>query len=156
MAIPAMYDQYLSLGLYQFTSLALRHDAEAVKGASIANKHLPEAYQIPGSVIMLRGSMNHRAAYLFVIHNFAEMVKRTNAKEIAVLKRVSRQYHGDMVTFMACAHHSPGLAIRSMKIWLGKGGNGAFNPNLVGRLKSYGKKTDNNLSALHSYVASRR
>ncbi len=156
MAFPALYDQYLSLGLYQFTSLALRHDAEAVNGASIANRYLPEAQQIPGSVIMLRGSMNHRAAYLFVIHNFAELVKKTNAKEIAALKYVSARYHGDMVTFMACAHHAPGLAIRSMKIWLGKGGKGAFNPNLVGRLKAYGKKTDNNLSALHSYVSARK
>ena len=158
MAIPAMYDKYLSLGLYQFTSLALRDDDEGAKGASRVNRFLPGYNRIPGSVIKLRNGQNHRAAYLFALHNFANMVQKTSSKEFVVLRSIvtNRTRQGDLVTYMACAHHAPGLALRSMKVWLGKGANGSIQSSLLGRLSGasgYGYKTYRNLFALEQYAA---
>lgn len=151
MAIPAMGDRMLSLGFYQFTSYALRDDHQALEGASRVNRFLPVDQRIPGSVIKLRNGQNHRAAYLFALHNFANMVQKTSSKEFTVLQKVIKDKPGDLVTYMACAHHAPGLAIRSMKVWLSKGAKGSINPFLQGRLKSYGAKTDSNLAALEKY-----
>ncbi len=152
MAVPAMYDQMLSFGLYQFTSYALRDDGKKLEGASRVNKHLQKSAQIPGSVIKLRNGENHRAAYLFAIHNFALLCKQTNAKEFAVLRLATKRKPGDLVTFMATAHHAPGLAIKSARVWLQKGAKEDLNPYLIGRLKPYGKKTDANLAALERVI----
>ncbi len=155
MAVPAMADSYLSLGFYQFTSLALRDDGIALEGASKASRYLPEKYRIPGSVIKLRNGENHRAAYLFVIHNLATLVKKLNEKQTATLQSVAKSKPGDIVTFMAVAHHSPSGAIKAMKSWLSSKDKtkkvhapGHLNPHLKGRLVAYGYKTDSNLDAL--------
>lgn len=144
--IPALYDQMLSLGFYQFTSYAV--NGSSGQGASKMNTFLPKEVRIPGSVIALKNGEHHRAAYLFALDNLANLAKRTNAKEFAALKKALKQKPADIVTFMATAHHAPGLALRCMKSWLSKGAKGSLNGHLVGRLKPYGKKSDNNLAAL--------
>lgn len=148
--IPALYDRMLSLGFYQFTSYAVNQNANA--GASRMNKYLPAKVRIPGSVISLHNGEHHRAAYLFALDNFANLAKRTNEKEFAALKRALKQKPGDIVTFMAVAHHAPGLAIKCTRNWLGKGARGSLNAHLVGRLVPYGTKSDNNLRALETFI----
>lgn len=148
--IPALYDKMLSLGFYQFTSYAV--NSNAGQGASKMNTFLSKEAKIPGSVIALRNGDHHRAAYLFALDNFANLAKKTNVKEFAALKRALKQKPGDIVTYVATAHHSPKLALRSMKSWLLKGAQGSLNGHLVGRLKPYGKKSDNNLAALEKVV----
>lgn len=148
--IPALHDMMLSLGFYQHTSYAV--NGSGGYGASRINKYLTPPTKIPGSVIMLRDGQHHRAAYLFSLDNFANLAKRTNDKEFAVLKRALKQKPGDIVTFMAVAHHNPKLAMGSAKSWLGSGARGDINPHLKGRLRPYGKKSDNNLRALENLV----
>lgn len=144
--IPALHDRMLSLGYYQFTSYAV--NSGTGQGASRMNKFLPKEAKIPGSVIALRNGEHHRAAYLFALDNLANLAKRTNEKEFVALKKALKQKPGDIVTFMATAHHAPGLALRCMKSWLSKGAKGTLNEHLRGRLRPYGKKSDNNLAAL--------
>ncbi len=144
--IPALADQMLSLGFYQFTSYAV--NSGTAQGASKMNRFLPKEAKIPGSVIALRNGEHHRAAYLFALDNLANLSKRTNDKEFAALKVALKKKPGDIVTFMATAHHAPGLALKSMKSWLSKGAKGSLNAHLIGRLRPYGKKSDNNLAAL--------
>ncbi len=169
MAIPAMYDSYLSLGLYQFTSFALRDDGQMLEGASRINRHLPETYRIPGSVIKLRNGENHRAAYLFAIHNVTGLVKNSSSikpkvkskkgkkqtaksSELETLEKVHKIRAGDIVTYIATAHHAPTLAIKCARNWLASGATEEINAHLVGRLKQYGKKTNKNLLALEKSV----
>ena len=144
--IPALYDRMLSLGFYQFTSYAVNSNAGA--GASKMNAFLPKTIQIPGSVIALRNGEHHRAAYLFALDNLANLSKKTNEKEFAALRKALKQKPGDIVTFMATAHHAPGLAIKSARNWLSKGAKSSLNDHLIGRLRPYGKKSDSNLAAL--------
>lgn len=153
MTIPAMSDSLLSLGFYQFTSYALRHD-EKIAGASIVNLFLPKDKRLSGSVITLRGSEHHRAAYMFAIYNFALLCKKTNAKEFATLRLASKQKPDDLVTFMATAHHSPVYAVVDAREWLASGMKRPLSDHLKKRgkinLPSYGKKTSANLSALEA------
>lgn len=146
--IPALYDGMLSLGFYQFTSYAIRHDDEGFVGASVVNKYLGQKDQIPNSVIKLRNGEHHRAAYLFALHNLAVLTKQTTVKEFRALGKVFKQKPADIVTFMATSHHAPSLARKCMRKWLASGAKGSLNPYLEGRLSSYGKKSDNNLAAL--------
>lgn len=144
--IPALYDKMLSLGFYQFTSYAV--NGGTAQGASKMNRFLPKGAKIPGSVIALRNGEHHRAAYLFALDNLANLAKRTNQKEFVALKKALKQKPGDIVTFIATAHHAPRLALKSMKKWLSNGAKGSLNPYLIERLRPYGKKSDNNLAAL--------
>jgi hypothetical protein len=146
--IPALYDKLLSLGLYQFTSYAVNSGTK--QGASRINAFLPTLVRIPGSVIELRNGEHHRAAFLFSLDNLANLVKKVDKKEFQALKNVRRMKPGDIVTFMATAHHAPGLAIRNARAWLQQGGKGSLNAFLKGRLVSYGRKSDNNLVALEN------
>jgi hypothetical protein len=177
MAIPAMSDMYLSFGLYQFTSYALRDDAERKAGVSKVNYFLPERYRIPGSVIKLRNGENHRAAYLFAVHNILMLVRNLNDKQLRNLDKVYKQKGGDIVTYVATSHHAPKLAQTAMISWLSdrvyvkkvtkkvagkkttvkekrveKGGSGHINPHLKDRLVKYGEKTDKNLEALEKIL----
>lgn len=147
--IPALYDRMLSLGFYQFTSYAV--NGGTAQGASKMNRFLPKEAKIPGSVIALRNGEHHRGAYLFALDNLANLAKRTNEKEFAALKQALKQKPGDIVTFMATAHHAPALALKSMKNWLSKGARGSLNAHLIGRLRPYGRKSDNNLAALEKF-----
>ncbi len=144
--IPALYDRMLSLGYYQFTSYAV--NSGTGQGASRMNKFLPKEVKIPGSVIALRNGEHHRAAYLFALDNLANLARRTTVKEFEALEKALKQNPGDIVTFMATSHHAPGLALKCMKSWLTKGAKGTLNEHLRGRLRPYGKKSDNNLAAL--------
>ncbi len=146
--IPALYDGMLSLGFYQFTSYALRHDSGGVIGASTVNMFLSKADQIPGSVIRLENGQHHRAAYLFALHNFAQLAKRTSVKEFRVLEKAFTRKPSELVTFMATSHHAPTLALRHTRAWLKSGAKDELNRYLRGRLIPYGKKSDNNFAAL--------
>lgn len=148
--IPALYDRMLSLGFYQFTSYAVNGTTN--QGASRMNRFLKREARIPGSVIALHEGEHHRAAYLFALDNLANLAKRTSEKEFAVLQRALKQKPGEIVTFMATAHHSPALAFRSVKSWLSSGAKGSLNAHLVGRLKMYGKKSDANLAGLEKLI----
>jgi hypothetical protein len=148
-AIPAIHDKMLSVGLYQFTSLALRHDEDGFVGASRVNKYLPKEDQIPGSVIKLQGSEHHRAAFLFALHNLARLAKSTSVKQFRNLKYVMRDGLGDnLVIYMATAHHLPGPALKSACRWLKNGAKGSLQTFLVNGNTPYGKKSTANLEGL--------
>jgi hypothetical protein len=144
--IPSLHDRLLSLGLYQFTYYAV--NGLSGQGASRVNKYLPSHLRIPGSVVHLSGSDHHKAAYLFALDNFANLAKRTSDREFATLKIALNKKPGCIVTYMAAAHHAPGLAMKSVKDWLTNGAKKDLNAHLEGRLVLYGKKSNNNLAAL--------
>ena len=151
-SIPALYDDMLSLGFYQFTSLALRDDGLVLEGASAMNRHLPKEFRVAGSVVNLYNGEHHRAAYLFALHNLAKLAKQTTQKEFMALKKALKQKPGDIVTYMAVAHHAPANALKYTKRWLAKGAKGSLNKHLRGRLVAYGKKSDSNLAALEKVI----
>jgi hypothetical protein len=142
--IPAMYDRYLSYGFYQFTSYAVNEPRGA--DASRVNRYLPVGNRIPGSVLKLNNSMQHRAAYLFAIGNIARAIQGLREKDLTVAYLRVKANPRAVTVFVATAHHAPSSAKRSFQAWIQRGGN--FRPYLRGRLVQYGRKTFNNLTAL--------
>lgn len=157
LSIPALHDDYLSFGLYQFTSFAVKADVESKEGASIVNDFLPEEHRIPGSVSKLVGDDHHKAAYLFSIYNLARVIKQGDTKDFdKLLKLKSEKDKKEIITiYIATAHHLPAPSRRLFLKWLESNNvNVKEYINILNKnneaLKQYAIKTSNNLSALDS------
>ena len=122
MHFPAMHDNMLSLGLYQFTSFALRKDEEETEGASIVNGFVKEGgLKIPDSVAYLVGNDHHVAAVYFAVHNLAKMLHRLDDKSIKSFAKRHKDFQDEMVMFIACAHHLPASAWKATASWIKSG-----------------------------------
>lgn len=83
-SIPALYDDRLSRGLYQFTSGAVKRDDTGILGgATIADNYAGKT--IPGSVSTLSATQAHRAAFMFATFNIAMMMRGMNEKDANTL-----------------------------------------------------------------------
>lgn len=152
-SIPAIADEMTSFGPYQFTSYALRDLPGDRRGASVTNQALPKDIRIPGSVIKLRGEDHHRAAFLFMINNICELVKRGSDKSgWKQLENNSPRMREQMIIFSAVAHHMPTVALRNATEWLNGGFKDELAHHLTPRLKEYAKKTKANLGAVAGMV----
>lgn len=147
--IPALGDSFASMGPYQFTSYAVFVGQGERRGASIITLALPEDKRIPGSVIYLNGNDHHKAAYLFAIGNLAEMVNALGRKEFGVLENVWDKRKGDIVKYIATAHHLPRKAREAAQRWLDNNAKSPFNFSCEKSLLSYAEKTDSNFRALY-------
>lgn len=150
-SIPAIGDPMTSFGPYQFTSYALHDLPGDRRGASVVNAALPKEIRIPGSVIKLQEEDHHRAAFLFMVDNICDLVKRSeksagweqldDSKKVAHLKE-------QIVIFCATAHHQPAIAKRRAAEWIEAGGADKLIAYLTPHLKAYAVKTRANLHAL--------
>jgi hypothetical protein len=105
--IPALYDNYLSVGLFQFTSFALYDMGNEKRGASLINTLLPQAEKIPTSVVRtLTNEDQMKAAYLFAIENITRLVLGIRADNNAPLR------------YIASAHHAPADARAAFRSWI--------------------------------------
>lgn len=138
-SIPAMYDQYLSFGFYQFTSFAIRHDT-TVEGASQVG--LFSDKKLPGSVLNLKGETHHLAAYYFAIHNLATLAKRLDTADA---DRLTKCPMLGVTQFIATAHHLPAPSVRAAKRWVGHCNTKPYTEYVSGSLKTYALKTKANL-----------
>ena len=146
-SIPAMFDPKTSFGPYQFTEYALYENGKERRGASIPNQALTKG-KIPGSVAQLQGMDHHKAAYLFMVDNFSNLVHKLNSHEFQVLKTKWHQKQNDLVAYAATAHHGPAVAMSTAKRWLDSGANHPYM-NSCGRIYAlYAKKTEANFAAL--------
>lgn len=141
-SIPAMYDQYLSFGFYQFTSYAVRHDSE-VEGASRVSIH--SNLKIPGSVVGLKGSDHHVAAYYFAVYNLSSLIKKLNEKEAKSLSSCSML---GTTQFIATAHHLPAPSVKAAKKWVYNHCKEDYSNFVKGSLRDYALKTKANLGVL--------
>jgi hypothetical protein len=144
-AIPALGDKYLSMGFYQFTSFAVRHDASGREGANVVAEF---GQSLPGSVMQLHGDDQHRAAYYFATYNLMRMVRNLSPRQYANLKAKSPISEANLTTFMAAAHHLPGGARKAAAAWLQEGCTLPLRDYLRGDLVVYGAKSATNLKAL--------
>lgn len=145
-ATPALGDALLSMGPYQFTSFAVRHDSDGRQGASVVAKY--GTYRLPGSVAALSPEDQHVAAFYFATFNLLRLVRNLSPQEFAVLKRKAPLGAEDLTTFMATSHHAPVLAQRAARAWLAGGCKGRLAAHQRGRLTVYAKKSTANLRAL--------
>lgn len=149
MHFPAMHDDMLSLGFYQFTSFALRKDEEVTEGTSIVNGFVKEGgMKIPNSVAYLVGDDHHVAAVYFAVHNLAKMLYFLNDKSAKAFLRRHKDFQGEMVMFVASAHHLPGTAWTATKKWIEGGMKHALERSYPKSIKFYAIKTHENLIAL--------
>lgn len=149
-SIPAIGDKMTSFGPYQFTSYALHDLPGDRRGASVINQALPKNLRIPGSVIMLEGNGHHRAAFLFMIDNICELVKRSGKAEgWKQLDKNQAHMKKQVIVFCAAAHHLPAKAKSMAQAWLLAGAEDPLMNYLNPHLKAYAKKTQANLEALN-------
>lgn len=149
MHFPAMHDDMLSLGFYQFTSFALRKDEEVTEGTSIVNGFVKEGgRKIPDSVAYLVGDDHHVAAVYFAVHNLAKMIYFLNDKSAKMFARRHKDFQSEMVMFVASAHHLPGAAWIATRKWIEGGMKSAIERSYPKSIKIYALKTHENLIAL--------
>lgn len=148
--IPAMHDAMTSFGPYQFTSGAVYDVLGTKEGASIINQALPEEKRIPGSVSLLEGIDHHKAAYLFAINNYANLINKLNSNQKKIFEKVGISQKADLVSYMATAHHLPKYAIDSYKRYLGNSAKSPYEISCGKALKIYAKKTKANMNALNN------
>lgn len=146
-SIPAMFDKKVSFGPYQFTEFALYDSNGEKRGASIPNQALKDG-KIPGSVAELKGMDHHKAAYLFMIDNFSNLVNKLSADQQKTLHDEWQKKANDLVGFAATAHHLPAPAITVAKRWLDNGAKLPFEVSCGRALGQYAHKTDQNFKAL--------
>ncbi len=151
-SVPAISDGMLSLGFYQFTSHAVRHDETTIAGASLINQHIAKPAKIPGSVAHLRGNDHHRAAFCFALYNLSGLLKKVSDTELKVLDAKRGEYHSQIVQYIAASHYLPKPAQRGMRYWLENGMRGDLRNSLRARVRMYAFKTDANLRALQEIV----
>ena len=147
--IPALSDRFFSFGPFQFTSYAL-NARDSTAGATRMNTALPRSHQIPGSVSMLRGNDHFSAAYLFMLHNSAELINNLSDRQISRLGNV-RERRDNFLAYLAAAHHAPALARRDARQWIDGNPNAPIANYADGRIHRYINKTLANLRALRRY-----
>lgn len=117
--IPSLGDRYASLGVYQFTFLALRDDDIRVEGTNVVNAYVgAKGEKVPGSVVALSGHQHHSAAFYFAIHNLATFISRLSAKEVETLSKLHGTHQDEMIILIACAHHAPEATFPAAERWL--------------------------------------
>ncbi len=145
--IPALSDRKCSFGCYQFTEYAVFSNKKESRGASVINLALPKEKRIPGSVIYLRGSDHHKAAYLFAVYNICCLIRKLNQKEMAILESKWKSNKDELFLYCATAHHNPGRARDAARLWLKHGAFHPFEQSCSPRILYYAIKTRANLAA---------
>jgi hypothetical protein len=145
--IPAVHDSKTSFGPYQFTDNAIYDTGIEQRGASIINRCLPKASQIPGSVAKLRGIDHHKAAFLFLMENVANLVHKINEKQRETLNQKKHRKE-DLIAYIATAHHGPSVALHNAIHWLKNNAKRPYTDSCGHIYKQYAKKTEANLRAL--------
>ena len=150
MNTPAMHDDMLSLGFYQFTSFSVRKDDEEVEGASVVNGFVKDGgLTIPDSVVYLKGDDHHVAAVYFAVHNLAKMIAKLSDKGVLILASKHQNFQDEMVMFIAAAHHLPSPAWKETRRWVEGGMKGDISRSYSKANKLYALKTHGNLIALY-------
>lgn len=149
-AIPAIHDKYASFGFYQFTSFAVYDDGKRIEGASMVSRSMRTG-KISGSTKDIQGTVQHRAAYLFSIHNIAMLVNATSSLEQRTLSRLPARNHDDLIQYIAAAHNGPSHARKGARRWLAANMKYDYFVSVSNRtVRRYAVKTKANLAALRS------
>lgn len=153
--IPALYDEYLSFGPFQFTQYALFDTPGEKRGASQVAAFL-NGKNIPGSVTKLVSLEHHAdAAYLFALYGVSKLIKaaQTHPKILETLSENQLVGPIAIAQYIATAHHAPAPAKTAFLSWLAHGAQGRhsahFPDTTPGKhLKEYALKTNANFTAL--------
>ena len=149
--IPALGDDYLSFGPYQFTQYALYNKDGELRGASKFQEALAERV-IGGSVIDLKGNDHHEAAYMFAGNNLARLIGRLNNKQMDVLEAQYSSNMDDLVQFIATSHHAPSHGLTTAERWLDNGAKQDFSVSANNRILTYAKKSRENYEGLQQFL----
>ncbi len=121
-SIPALGDNMISFGPYQFTSHALLETNAIAHGASFMQRALSidkAKRHIPRSVAELRGNAQHKAAYLFGLYNLAHGVRKLSDAQAKVLdKNTQWADDEDVVAFIAAAHNRTGVTYKAFQSYV--------------------------------------
>lgn len=159
-SIPAINDNYLSLGLFQFTSYAVYDDGKERRGASVVNSLLPHDEQIPGYVKALVSEEDQvKAAHLFAVFNIGRLlstIRKGRGSEMA--RRMDTLHdHADSLTagllqYIASAHHNPYEAQKAFIQWIDAGLEGSHAKWASSRISGYIRKSHGNYYELKKHI----
>lgn len=166
--MPSLADGEFSFGAYQFTPGVLSDEKGHPRGARLIEQ-LSTNQRLPADLGALRGKDQHRAAYLFSVHNLALLVRSLHDVNSSQLLALLPQMPADLVPeFVAVAHHNPDRANNVFKDYLYKYQAAVKEPDKYkrpdfadcctpeGDLGPYVHKTRDNLQALRANVAGAR
>jgi hypothetical protein len=165
--IPALYDVYLSAGLFQFTSFAVYDVSEKEKrGASAINVLLPKEKKIKGSVVGLRSDEEQmKAAQLFAIRNLAYLIEgirnpnlKTHNPQKAEARIQTLQKHASsldvaILQYISSAHHLPSDARTAFIKWVDQDFSGSHAALASAGIRDYIKKSNGGYQELEHVLA---
>ena len=148
-SIPSQYDDLLSVGLFQFTSFAVRQDDSGKTGAvNLLAKY--GHVKMPGSVVHMSSRDAHRAAVAFATYNIGSVFIGMNEKDANTLAHACPV---ELLTqAIAVEHHDPKRSTPAIRAWAHAGCLKPLQNYLNPALKEYAIKTQNNFQALHEHL----
>lgn len=160
-SIPALSDNYLSVGMFQFTSYAVYDYDGEKRGASIINGLLPKEKRISGSVVrLLTREQQMRAAQLFAIENITRLVlgiragddKKLMNQRLQRLEKQASEMSVGFLQFIASAHHDPGEARQAFRSWIDDNFEGSHAARANERVEGYIRKSHGNYHQLEKLL----
>ncbi|MFW5866023.1 MAG: hypothetical protein ACOCU6_02935 [Nanoarchaeota archaeon] len=148
--IPALADNLLSFGPFQFTSFALYDMNGEQRGASRFQDVMDKTY-IEGSIIKLNGNDHIEAAYLFAGNNIAQIIKGLDERAMKNLENNYKRNINEITKIIATSHHAENAVKPWARQWIRNGATENFTIYAKGRFITYSKKTEVNYSALKTY-----
>jgi hypothetical protein len=159
LAWPSLGDSKKSAGPYQFTDGAVGISSTGDKnGALIINQLLPPSERIPNELEnLLSFPVQMRAAQLFVINNFAQLLFRIRKNEskkkdrlLQLIQFIRSGGKEQTLALVASANNNPNDAITAFVDWLDSGRQGEIK-DFVKKTETYITKSQGNYRALKSY-----
>ena len=145
--VPALGDKYLSMGRYQFTSFAIGYDDSGARPSNMIADFSP-SYPIPGSAVKLTGAESDLAAYYFSVYNVMTLLKKMTVNGNNRFKTHCIDKKGQIVEYIATAHHNPSWARKRAIQWIGADCSKPLRSYQGERLEIYSIKTATNYAAI--------
>ena len=146
-SIPAGGDSLLSKGFYQMTSLAIRRDSSGLLGGVTFIDNYA-GMKLPGSVVRLKLSDTHKAAFALAAYNIAFIFRGMSDKDAYIFTH--KCSIKGLTQLIAIGHHQPRGGVIAGKKWVHDGCIRPIQYYLNPHLKEYAFKTETNFNAIIS------
>jgi hypothetical protein len=114
--VPSLGDPLLSMGRYQFTSLAVGVDNDGPRAANIIASYSLH-FDIPTSVSKIHGIDSDVTAFYFATHNILKLIKSMDDEDANTFLYQCLN-KSNLVQYIATAHHNPKWAKKRAIEWV--------------------------------------
>lgn len=114
--VPSLGDTLLSMGRYQFTSLAVGVDKSGPRAANVIASYSLD-FKIPDSVSKIQGIDSDVTAFYLATHNILSLIKNMSDDDVNTFLHQCLN-KSNLVQYIATAHHNPKWAKRRVVEWV--------------------------------------